>query len=185
MVKYISISDYQFDTFPDPRCGSCYHFKELGTGREFPYQCTASTGCKAAELGRGKVYTKACEEYTTPEKPILSNRPRPKLINLIVAGLILSVAYALAIVIYGKIKSGLEINTPLILTFVTGIPIGTIAFALLWLLRNTINKGATSLGQAFKMGGNLFGWIVATLAPIAAPIIAFVVMAGVFGAKLF
>jgi hypothetical protein len=184
-MKYFSIGDYEFNKpFPDSRCDSCYHFRELGSGREYQYQCTASTGCKAAQLGQGKAYKGNCEEYTPPEKPILDHKPAPKLVTLLITGLILSVAYALAIIIYGKVKTGLEINTPLILTFVTGIPIGTAAFTLLRLLKNLINKGATAVGQAGKMGGRLFGWLVATLLPFAAPVIAFFIMAGVFGAKL-
>ena len=183
---YVSIGDYRFnEPFPDSRCGSCYHLKKTKGDSKYQYQCSASTGCKAAQLAQGKSYEGNCAEYEKPEQAILDNKPKPKFIKLLITGLILSIVYAIAIIIYSKIKNGVDINAPFILTFVTGIPIGTITFTLLRLIKNVVNKIATKMGQSFKAGGNLLGWIIATFLPYVSPIIVYFIMAGVFGVKLF
>ncbi|GMO52225.1 MAG: hypothetical protein Pg6C_17690 [Treponemataceae bacterium] len=177
----------------DPACNlcpNCKHF-EYQEDSSHPYKChrqVSGSGYAASDREHNNPVT-GCKGYEKGEpykdtrgEAILDHSPPPKLVTLLITGLILSVAYALAMIIYGKIKTGLEINTPLILTFVTGIPIGTAAFTLLRLLKNFVNQTASWLLQ--KSGGKLVGWLIATLLPFVSPVIAFFIMAGVFGAKI-
>jgi hypothetical protein len=183
--KYYSIGDYRFNKSPDDRCGSCWHFKEINDS-DYRYKCDGDTGSKAALLGQHKAAGGKCEAYEKPpDGAILDRKPRPKLVKLLITGLIVSIVWALVIIVYGKVRSNLAIGTPFVLTFICGIPVGTIVFTLLRLLKNLINKGATAVGNAGRMGGNLFGWIVSSFLPWVSPVIAFLVLAGVFGAKIF
>jgi hypothetical protein len=158
-----------------------------------------SNNCAARSDNSGyKVQTQASCAYFEPGTPvsenasrnspsneaILDRRPTPRLPKLLITGLIVSVVYAAAILVYGKIKTNLVIDTPLILTLLSGVPIGTVAFTLLRLLKNVVNKGVTNFGQ--KVGGNLLGWIVSTLLPWVSPAIVYFVMATfVFHTKIF
>jgi hypothetical protein len=158
-----------------------------------------SNDCAARSDNSGyKVDTQATCAYFEPGTPVSENasrnspsneavldrRPAPGLPKLLITGLILLVVYAAAILIYGKIKANLVIDTPLVLTLLSGVPIGAAAFTLLRLLKNIINKGVTKFGE--KAGGNLLGWIVSTLLPWVSPVIVYFVMATfVFHTKIF
>jgi hypothetical protein len=182
-------------------CSGCKHL-QLWESHSLKYQCVCgvmANDCAARSGNSGyKVHTQdscACFEPGTPvsenasinspsNEAILDRRPMPGLSKLLITGLILSAVYAAAILVYGKIKTNLVINTPLILTLLSGIPIGAVAFTLLRLLKNVVNKGVTKFGQ--KAGGNLLGWIVSTLLPWVSPVIVYSVMAAfVFHTKLF
>jgi hypothetical protein len=60
--RYVGISDYQFNNPPDPRCTSCRYFTECNN-TDYKYQCTGSTGSKAALLGQDKPSKEQCGEY--------------------------------------------------------------------------------------------------------------------------
>jgi hypothetical protein len=188
------IGDYRNHQAPTLRiCTSCKFFHDDIKDSSGPYACqSGTTDCAACDMAFGKTASK-CNAYvqgsaasgkSPSEGAILDRKPMPKLPKLLIIGLIVSVVWAVAILVYGKIKTNLVIDTPVILTLVSGIPLGTVAFTLFRLLKNVINKGATAAGQ--KVGGNLFGWIVSTLLPYVSPVIIYVVMASfVFHAKLF
>jgi hypothetical protein len=186
-------------------CSGCKHL-QIWESKSMKFQCIrgiSASGCAARSDNQGyasggKVRTlNTCEyfESGTPvserasknspsEKAILDRKPAPKLPKLLLTGLIVSVVWVAAILVYGKTKTNLVIDTPLVLTLLSGVPLGTVAFTLLRLLKNLINKGVTAAGQ--KAGGNLLGWIVSTLLPWVSPVIVdFVMAAFVFHAEIF
>jgi hypothetical protein len=137
-----------------------------------------------AYFAPGMPVSESVSKNSPANKAIPDSGPRPKLAKLLITGLVVSVAWTAAILVYGKAETNLAIDTPVVLTLLTGVPLGALAFTLLRLLKNVINKSVTAAGQ--KTGGNLLGWIVSTLLPWASPVIVDAVMASaVFHAKIF
>ena len=190
-----AIGSYSGPGVPCNQCNTCKHFT---TGRLSGgiNECECgTTDCAANDLRHGNPVRATCGAYLSPsdykkqeaaEGAMLDRRPRPKLAKLLIIGLIVSAIWAAGIVIHGKMKTDLVIDSPLILTLLCGVPAGTVAFTLLRLLKNIINRGATSVGRSFQTGGNLFGWIIATFLPWVSPAIIYFVLASfVFHTKIF
>ena len=190
-----SIGSYSGPGVPCSQCNTCKHFT---TGRLLGgiNECECgTTDCAASDLRHGNPVRATCGAYLShsdykkqeaSEGAILDRKPRPKLVPIVITGLIVSVIWAVAIVVYGMMKNDLVITLPVILTFLCGVPASTVVFTLLRLLKNLINKGATAVGRSGKIGGNLFGWIVANLLPWASPVIIYLVLASfVFHVKIF
>jgi hypothetical protein len=188
-------------------CTGCKNL-QIWEKNSMPYQCVSEimgSDCAArvsnsGYSSSGKVHTETNCKFFAPGKPVseqeeldsesknavLDTRPRPKFVTLLITGLIVSVVWAAAIAVYGKTKNDLVIEAPVILTFLCGIPAGTVAFTLLRLLKNTINKSATNIGVRGQIGGNLFGWLVANLLPWLSPaIVYFIFAAFVFHTRIF
>jgi hypothetical protein len=152
------------------------------SGYSFSGRVRTLNSCRYFESGTP--LTESASRNSPANRAILDNKPAPKLPRLLITGLFVSVIWAAGILIYGKVETDLVIGAPIILTFLSGVPLGSIAFTILRLLKNEINKGATAIGQ--KVGGNLFGWIVSTLLPWVSPVIVDFFMATfVFHAKIF
>jgi len=171
------------------KCKDCRNLREeSGTSGTFDYkyQCIGGTASAAAKFGMGKDDSN-CERYSNKATSgaILDKKPRPPLVKIVVTGLIVSVIWAAALVVYGTVVNDLTIDTPVILTLLCGIPAGTVAFSLLRLLKNLINKGATAAGNNFSVGGKLFGWLFTTVLLWASPAIIYFVLATiVFNANI-
>jgi len=157
---------------------------------------SGTTNTPANDLRHGNPVRSSCESYLShadyekqkvSEGAILDRKPMPALPKILLTGLIVSVIWALAIIILGRTKSGFTMGTPDILTLVCGIPAGTVAFTLVRLLKNLINKGATAIGSIGKgIGGNLLSWVVTNALLWGSPLIVDLLLANlVFKAKLF
>jgi len=168
-----------------PICTGCSYFRH-NKDSSHPYVCLVEKSNSAAHKMALNEWASDCEWFMSHsdyqkqearEGAILDRKPRPPLSKIFFTGLFISIIWALAIVVYGKVKTDLIIDTPLIKTLLSGIPVSTIVYTILRLLKNLINRGATDVGRNAKIGGNLLGWLVANVFPLVSPVVVYYTLA--------
>ena len=171
-------------------CSNCKYL-EYSKSSSAPFTCNRgvmSTSCAARSdnsgyASTGKVRTEnTCDHF---EQAGVTDMESPKksepvtmggFVKLVITGLIISFIWAIGIIIYqGIMKHSFSFSGPIVLTFITGIPIGTVVFVILRLLKaplsNFLEKG----------GGNITAWIITYISPLGV----FYFMAQQFGTSIF
>jgi hypothetical protein len=93
------------------------------------------------------------------------------LITKFIQGVIISIVTAVIFLIRGT-----PLNGPVILAFITGIPLGALAFVILRQLKRPIAQRTNSEGM-----GEFMAWLIAVFSPWC---VMFLITASWFGAKL-
>ncbi|GBU27829.1 hypothetical protein R84B8_01370 [Treponema sp. R8-4-B8] len=170
--KYWSVGDYRFNKCPDDRCSSCQYLKKISNDSDYSYQCTANTGSKAAELGRGKPTQEKCDAYLQINQETDEDRRRASGVGggFLMKFLIISIiAFVGAEVISLLVMHNSFSIVKLLLRIPSAFVGYLVGWVFRWLLIN-IGKAATSDWRD-KLFSTILPLLVALVAAIVVPMV--------------
>ena len=175
-MQYVSVSDYRADEPFEQKCKNCIYFSKVDD-MEYPYQCSADTGCKAAYLSKGQFYKGSCKEYKKSEESIGHGKTSFK--KILIWAITIPVFWAIAITIVGLIKHTFNTDftfLEILKNYGFAYIVGVISYIIFKLAQNVINSDLLNFFQKTGMGGKILAFIVSWVLPYITPGIVFAII---------